>query len=297
MATTVAGAFSDFKARLEITDRQTTIVSNCRNNVVETLKKGGVSLMSTPESLLIGSYDRQTLTRYLTEGDVDVMVVLDGGVHKDWNDAEGTVKALDKVKAVLAAKYTTTTMRRDRNCVTMKLAEFRLDVVPAFQYGTPVSYYTIPDSIRKQWVKTNPITFATKMADLNKTMAGSFIPVTKMVKGWNRQQGWPIRSFHLECLLHSYFSVHTLSSSYSVMLTNFFAQLGTALNLPMYEPVLYDRVDTYMDEGVPTRRTKAVTKATDAAASSAKALANDAYPSIAIPLWKGLLGEFFPTYG
>jgi hypothetical protein len=52
MATTVRQAFQQFSSNLEITDRQTTLVSNRRQNVVSALKK---SLILHPEeSKVIG---------------------------------------------------------------------------------------------------------------------------------------------------------------------------------------------------------------------------------------------------
>ncbi len=294
MATTVKTAFSEFKTNLEITDRQTTLVATRRANVVQALA-AQLTLHPT-SSLVIGSWDRQTLMRYLSEGDVDVMVVLNYGVHKDWDNADGTVKALDKFKSILQATYPNTTLRRDRNCITMQFSEFRLDVVPAFKIDT--GYYKIPDSVRRAWLSTDPIAFASRMTDVNKTLDGAFIPLVKMVKGWNRQQGWPIKSFHLECLMYERYRTYTQGYTYSSMLKVFFENLAGQLSSSVFEPVQGDRVDGYLDEGSPTKRSLAIAKARLAATASAEALADeDKYPSVAIGEWRTLLGEFYPTYG
>lgn len=58
-------------------------------------------------------------------------------------------------ECLTSQKIATTEMRRDRNCITMKLSEFSLDIVPAFSYTD--GSFTIPDSIDKVWLKTNPI--------------------------------------------------------------------------------------------------------------------------------------------
>jgi tRNA nucleotidyltransferase (CCA-adding enzyme) len=159
MALTVKQSFATYKSNLEITDRQVSLVGTRRTNVVNALA-ANLTLHSTQPSLLMGSWDRQTLTRFLSEGDVDVMVVLHYGENKAWDTPEGTVRALDRFKTILQAQnaYKSTPMRRDRNCITMQFSEFRLDVVPAFQYEG--GYYQIPDSVRRMWVSTDPHAFA-----------------------------------------------------------------------------------------------------------------------------------------
>lgn len=295
MATTILQAFKEYASNLEITDRQINLVSQRRNNVVAAIKEY-LSLYSTP-SMLIGSYDRRTLTRYLSEGDVDVMVILHYGNHKEWDTAEGTEKVLDRFKAILDEKYPSTTKRRDRNCITMQFSEFRLDVVPAFSHES--GHYKIPDSVDRKWLRTNPLQFSEKISSINKSMNGSFIPLIKMVKGWNREVGWPIRSFHLECLMHNRYQSYTTGYTYDSMLRFFFEALPDYLSTSCFDPVMGERVDTYLDNiATKTKRQIAIEKARKAAAASKEAFENqDKYPSIAIGKWKALLGEFFPGYG
>lgn len=296
MATSIEQAFKAYKANLEITDRQEALVSRRRADVVKVLG-AKLRLSSDQPSLVIGSWDRHTLTRYLSEGDVDVMVVLHYGENKGWDTAEGTILALDRFKVILQAAYPSATLRRDRNCITMQFSEFRLDVVPAFRYKT--GYYTIPDSIRRRWVPTDPIAFADKITAVNTTMDGSFVPLIKMVKGWNRDKGWPIRSFHLECIMHSRYKTYTKDYTYPSMLRFFFQDLPGYLAGECKDPVRSDRVDTYLDNGAsPSKRQIAISKAKTAAAAAKEAYEDqDKYLSVAIGEWKGLLGEFFPTYG
>lgn len=295
MATTVEGAFRDFKVRLEITDRQEALVSQRRGGVVATLKRS-LTLSTAPESLVIGSWDRHTLTRYLTEGDVDVMVILNYGVYKDWYNGPGTIKALDRFKAILDAAYPSTTKRRDRNCITMRFSEFRLDVVPAFRGDG--DFYLIPDSVRQKWVQTAPTGFASRVTTVNQNTGERFVPLIKMVKAWNRENGWPIRSFHLECMLYDQCNGYTEAYSYPSMLKAFFDTLANRLASAAYDPVRGDQVDTYLDEGTPTRRSKAIVRAKVASVAAAKAYTDqERYPATAIGEWKALLGEFFPTYG
>jgi hypothetical protein len=297
MATTVKQAFQQFSTNLEITDRQTTLVANRRRNVVSALKEN--LTLHPDESKVIGSWDRRTLTRYLSEADVDVTIILNYGKHEDWNNPAGTIKALDRFKAILDEAYPNTTKRRDRNCITMQFSEFRLDVVPAFKYKG--GFYTIPDSVRQLWVSTDPFTFAERITTVNTNMGGTFVPLIKMVKAWNRNVGWPIRSFHLECLLYKHYATYTQTYTYPSTLTVFFGALAGYLGGSCFEPVKGDRVDTYLDNGATrSKRQIAVDKAKAAAVLAKEANEDEEKYSASVPIgeWRSLFGEeFFPAYG
>lgn len=295
MATTIKSAFREYATNLNITDRQTTIVTNCKNNMVKVL--GSQLKLHNEKARVIGSWDRDTLTRYLFEGDVDVMVVLHYGQHKDWDNGDGATKALASFKRILDLAYPKTPCRVDQHCVTMKLSQFRLDVVPAFR--TDSGSYLIPDTHAGRWIKTNPIAFANAITEVNKQMDGTFVPLIKMVKGWNREAGWPIKSFHLECMLYNHYHLYTQSYSYSSTLKVFLEALPAYLSSACYDPITGERVDSYLDGGgSTTHRVRAITKAQKAAAAAKEAYGDEAlYPSVAIGEWKALLGEFFPSYG
>jgi Second Messenger Oligonucleotide or Dinucleotide Synthetase domain len=294
VATTIKQAFDEYASNLELRSRQVTLVSERRTNVVRALRQ---SLSLHPEeSKVIGSWDRHTLTRYLSEGDVDVMVILSYSDNKQWDNSGGTIKALNRFRDILDIAYPDTPKRRDRNCITMQFSEFRLDVVPAF--SNKDGYYEIPDSVRRRWVKTDPFTFAEKITNVNTAMEGTFVPLIKMVKGWNREVGWPIRSFHLECLLYHHYRSYAQSYSYSSTMNVFFSKLSGYLGSRCYDPVQGDQVDSYLDEGGTRTRAGAIRKARAAATKAAEAYNDqEKYPAVAIDEWKDLLGEFFPAYG
>lgn len=292
MATTIRQAFDQYSTNLELKDRQENLVSQRRANVVATLKQEIV--LHSEESKVIGSWDRRTLTRYLSEGDVDVMVILHYAQNKQWDSGSGTVAALDRFRVILDETYPDTEKRRDRNCVTLQFSEFRLDVVPAFKINS--GYYRIPDSVRRQWTATNPFDFADKITAINKRMSGSFVPLIKMMKGWNREAGWPIRSLHLECLMYHRYKSYDRGYTYPSMLKVSFQNLPQYLADSCYDPVMGDRLDTYLDDR--GTRQQAIRKARVAAAAASEALeAQENNPATAIRAWKALLGEFFPAYG
>lgn len=295
MAKTIKSSFDEYATNLILTDRQESLILKCQSGVVKTLKDG-LSLHQQG-SIVIGSWARNTMTRFLSEGDVDLMVILHYNNNKKWNSSDGTINALDKFKAILDEAYPNTLKRRDRNCITMQFSQFRLDVVPAFKCVG--DYYKIPDSVRKCWLITDPICFANKVTSINKAMDNSFIPLIRMIKGWNREVGWPIRSFHLECMMIQRYQRYSKKYTYDSMLRCFFESLPKYIRGSCYDPIKGDRVDTYLDNNaVKTKRTIAIEKAEAAAKDSKLAIEMESRSlSEAIRLWKSLLGGFFPQYG
>lgn len=296
MATTVISSFAEFATRLNITDRQEKIVSNCRTNVVDKLK-AELELHPTQPSLLIGSYDRDTMPRYLSNGDVDVMVVLHYSKNEDWYNAQGTVNALQKFSRVLSNAFQQTPCGIDRNCVTMKLKEFRLDVVPAFYFND--GSYKIPDTYRKSWLATQPKQFSEHITQINKNMDGGFVPFVKMIKAWNNQYDTRIRSFHLECMLANSCAAYQRRYSYHSLAKVFFEGLPARLRGVSYDPVAGDRLDAYLDNSLEASDRDLLIKRAERAAKLAEEAYNqsDSNPKRAIENWKKLFGEFYPACG
>ena len=79
-----------------------------------------------------------------------------------------------------------------------------------------------------------------------KNMNGSFIPLIKMVKAWNRHQNNILRGFHIECLMQSHYKKYAQDYTYHSTLKVFFNALGNYLSSPAYDPITGDRVDYYL---------------------------------------------------
>ncbi len=297
MAYTVISSFNDFLTNLNITDRQSTVVSTCRTNVINAIKKE-LTLNDT-QSLLIGSWDRNTLVKYLSEGDVDVMVILHYSNNKDLVDGPNSeTRTLNKFKDILQSKYPNTEMRRDRHCITMKLSQFTLDVVPAIEYTA--GGYRIPDSVDGKWINTNPIKFAELITSINKNTDGMVIPVIKMLKAWNRNIGYLLSGYHIECMAYNHYKNYTEKYTYGSTLQVFFSKLSNYLTNSTYDPISSSRVDTYLDNSASyTNRQIAINKAISAASKSTSAVEMNekGYNEKAIILWKDIFGDFFPIYG
>lgn len=296
MAKTIISSFSEFASRVNITDRQEQVVSTCRSNVVQKLASE-LDLYPDQPSRLIGSYDRDTLPRYLSSGDVDVMVVLHYGKNLGWHTTDGTLQVLQKFRKILSTAYTQTPCGIDRNCVTLKLSQFRLDVVPAFI--NPDGSYLIPDSYRKSWLSTQPTDFSNLVTAINKNLAGRFVPFVKMIKAWNNQNEVRIRSFHLETILANTFAPHTGTFPYSDLTKYFFDRLPDRLSGSTIDPTSQDRLDEYLDNNALSTRRQILVARAKRASQLATTATNygEYYEKSAIETWKQLFQEFFPAYG
>lgn len=296
MAKTVNAAFRQFASNVNITDRQTGIVSSCRETVVRSIKNE-VSL-HPQQSLLIGSYDRNTMPRYLSRGDVDVMVIMHYGDNKSWDNSDGTTYALQKIRRTLQKTYPKTPCGVDRNCVTLQFLEFRLDVVPAFKHDD--GYYKIPDTYRKEWLPTSPKGFGKRVTQINSNMRSCFIPFVKMIKSWNEQYKDRIRGFHLECMLADHYQSHFQNYTYESMAAAFLGDLPTRISRACYDPITGDRLDGYLgDSSIFSKRITMMKRARRAADQALKAVQFDqaGYKSSSIQEWRKIFGEFFPAYG
>lgn len=297
MATTIKQSFQKFKENMEITDRQTTVVSTCWTNLVNTFIESHLSL-HPQKNKVIGSYDRNTLIWPLSNGDVDLMIILHYEDNKENYNSEGTIKILDKFKYILDKKYPDTPKRRDRNCITMQLSQFRLDVVPAF-YNSDW-YYIIPDSIEKKWIDTNPIKFAEGITSINKKMEWYFIPLIKMVKSRNKNNWNLLNGYHIECMMYHRYKTYTKGYTYDSMMKVFFENLPNYIQNSCYDPIMMGTVvDSYLWGYFDDKRQAAIKKAKKAKEIATLALSESekGNEESAIKLWKTLLGNHFPNYG
>jgi hypothetical protein len=134
---------------------------------------------------------------------------------------------------------------------------------------------------------------------INKNMDGDFVPLIKMIKGWNREYTKRLRSFHLECIMANHYSKYEKSYTFNSMVRAFFSNLSDYLNSEAYDPITHDRVDLYLDNGsLGNKREDYVTRAKDTSKLAEEAFQDsEKYPTVAIGEWKKIFGEFFPAYG
>lgn len=196
MATTVQQAFQKLRENLEITGLQASTVSTRQQSVREVLEEE----LAVEDSFLTGSYSRSTMIAPLSEADVDIFFVLDPKYYHNYNGQNGgQAGLLDLVKRALLRTYTRTpSISRSGQAVTITFTDFAVDVVPGFRRQG--GGFLIPNSIRQNWLSTDPKKHVEIMTNANKAHSGDLVPLVKMIKGWNRKNGSHFPSFHLEVL-------------------------------------------------------------------------------------------------
>ncbi len=130
MAFTIAQAFSELRANLEITDFQESVIATRQQAVRSTLPAG----MEVLDDFLTGSYRRQTMIAPLKEADVDIFVIFPVTYFNHYNGQNGgPAGLLDFTKRTLLKKYTRTpSISRNGQAVTIRFDDFVVDVVVGF---------------------------------------------------------------------------------------------------------------------------------------------------------------------
>ncbi|HSH81657.1 MAG TPA: CBASS oligonucleotide cyclase [Herpetosiphonaceae bacterium] len=287
MATSISGAFSTFKSRLEVTDLQSQAVSTRQKNVREVIEDG----LTVLDSFLTGSYIRSTMIAPLAKADIDVFFVLSA----DYYDKDGQGALLDRVKRVLKKKYTTPDISRDGQAVTVSFNDFQVDVVPGF--NRKGGGYLIPNTQGGTWISTNPKEHVRISSEHNKAHNYDLIPLIKMLKCWNRNIGSHFRSFHLEVLAWQIFTGVTMTN-FSSGARFFFDKGRQAIAEKNYDPSGYGGDVGYyinsrekIDDAV-SRFSTAYNRAI-----KAEAYARDGNIADAIEEWQKIFGGNFPSYG
>jgi hypothetical protein len=289
MATTVTQAFREFQANLNITEPQSSTVSTRQQNVRDAV----AGEMTVLDDFLTGSYRRHTLIAPLGEADIDVFIVLDSKYY----ESGGQVSLLDRVRRVLLKTYPKTPrISRNGQAVTIIFDDFRVDVVAGF-YGDS-GRYLIADSIRGQWIGTNPKRHVELWSESNTAHGGDLVPLMKMLKCWNRAHSSLLTSFHLETLTREALENVTISNFPSGVRFVLDRVRSSVLTGYTADPAGYgDNVARYLDthskrSDVHVRLDAALTKAREA-----EALEREGRTRAAIEKWGVIFGEYFPAYG
>jgi len=288
MATTITSGFNKLKENLEITSLQSSTVSTRQRNVREAIE----SEMTVLSSFLTGSYQRSTMIAPLGEADVDVFVVMDSKYY----ETDGQASLLDKVKRVLRQTYPDTpSISRNGQAVTITFTDFKVDVVPGFYRNG--GGYLIPDSVLKRWIETDPTKHVELSSQTNKAHGGDFVPLVKMLKGWNRKNGAALRSFHLETLARQVMSGVTISS-YPSGVRYFFDNARNWIKVKLYDPAGYGGdIGAYLN--TTTKMDDAISRLKSAydRAKAAEDYETEGKTEKAFERWRMVFDSYFPAYG
>ena len=300
VAKTIVQGFQELRSRLEITDLQSSAVSQRHQNIREILKQE-LPVLEDGGDFLTGSYVRKTMIAPLKEADIDIFFVLNRSYYYDNNQAS----LLDKVKSTLKKAYPNTAdISRDGQAITISFHDFKVDVVPAFHRMLSffVPGYLIANTITKTWVITNPKKHIEIWSKANQEHNGDLIPLIKMMKAWNKTNGALLTSFHLECLLLSIWNGQSITDFPSAVLYAF----GRArrffrypLLFTVHDPAVSDsNVGAYLNtrkkrEAVLSRLEMAYTRAKKAQETASQGNIQEAFTN-----WQYIFGDYyFPAFG
>jgi hypothetical protein len=288
-------AFDKFRKRLELSDTESKDASKRHTEVRDCIRSG----FDVKTDFLSGSYKRHTKTKPLK--DVDIFFVL--GDKEKWRRDKPPVEMLEAFDSCLKKKYSDKDQTElCRRAVTVIFEKnyypedhdgkvLSIDAVPAFTSGP--DEYEIPDKVTGTWIKTNPEKHKSQATAKNKEMDGTWVPLVKMIKGWNRANGKPIKpSFLVEVMAEEL--VEAPFSDYPNEVRNCFAAMEANISRSWPDPAgLGPPVSDQMTADLVTAARKALQEAQRNAALAARA-EQTGRQGEALRIWRNVLGDYFP---
>lgn len=284
MPKTIVSGFDELQSRLNITALQTGAVASRHTNVRDAIKAD----FATLDDFLTGSYRRSTMILPLKDADVDVMVVL----HPSYHEKYGATALLERLRAVLLKSYTTPKVSRSGQAVTITFSDFKVDVVVG--YNRSGGGYLIANSYTNAYLSTDPKKHVELWSTSNTAQNGMLVPLIKMLKGWNRENGGLLRSFHLEVMARAVYEGGKVGN-YPGAVKAFFEVAERYLDVT--DPAGYGgNVGSYLsksDRGSVVSRFSSA----DARAKDALDYANRGSVDKAYERWGLVFGNYWPAYG
>jgi hypothetical protein len=286
MAKTIAQGFDLLKKNLEITELQEKTISDRQ----VAIRKAIAAEFEVLDSFLMGSYARSTMIAPLKDADVDIFFVLDAKYYAQY----GPQALLAQVSRILTKYYSRVTdINPDGQAVTVTFADFKIDVVPGFYRKG--GGYLIPDAKRGVWIHTDPKKHIELWTESNKAHKGEFVPVVKMIKGWNKSHGKLISSFHLECMVRKVLWGVGVST-YPATTRFIFEKLIARILQAEEDPAGYGAdVSVYLTAQMRQRISSECSKAYDQS-REAERLEAAGLTSRAFDEWRKVFGDYFPAY-
>jgi len=288
----IASTFQSYLSSLELNDRERAEASAQQVALRDRLRLH----LAVVDSRLVGSYRRGTAIRPLK--DIDVFVVLEAGKHRH-DVPEAPLRLLQTIDRVLRASYPNHQPRIQGRSVNITFSGTGIgyDIVPAFA-PTPMGgadtkppYYEIPDRRASTWIYTNPAAHAAACIAANKRAGGMLNGLIKAAKHWNRGNGKPLSSFHIEVMSYSKFE--SKPADPRVGLRDLFQHLASAVMDACPDPAgLGLAIDADLTPQERTHAQKLLLRAAEVAQAAVNA-EREGYDDDAIALWRALLGDAF----
>ncbi len=293
MSLTVTASFQKFKENLQISDIQESTISTRQKNIRETLDVE----LDVIDSFLTGSYRRETIIAPLNKADIDIFVVLDPKYFSHYSGQNGgQAGLLDLVKAALRRTYPKTPdVSRNGQAVTIQFTDFMVDVVPSF--NRKGGGYLIPNSISQSWISTDPKKHIELVKSANTLHEGSFVPLVKMIRAWNRNTGKFFSSFHLEMVALRVFEGVQITD-FSSGARYFFDKGRYYMDKQLIDPAGYSGdVGAYINTQEKIQEATSKFQLAYERAIKAEAAAQRSNIKEAVDFWIKIFGDYFPSYG
>ena len=290
---TTTEAFDKFRQNLELSATEAADAQRRHADVRSRIRDD----FDVKTDFLSGSYARHTKTKPLK--DVDVLFVL--GEGERWRREEPPIDMLRAFEASLKKKYAADQISIGRRSASVEFEKpnyaddhpgkiLSIDAVPALPCKDG---YEIPDKVTGTWIKTNPETHAAQATAKNKALDGKWVPLVKMLRGWNRANGKPIQpSFLVEVMAEGL--VDAPFSGYPNEVRNFFAAAADTIHQTWADPAgLGPPVSDQMTSDLVNKARTALREAEQKAALAFRA-EQRGNQGEALRLWKEILGSYFP---
>lgn len=157
------------------------------------------------ETLVFGSFDRETILPRWADNDSDVDYMI---VFRDDQQYQPQTY-LNWLRDFASNAYSRSEIYQSHPTVVLELSKIKFELVPAikpwgYMIPTNTTYYS-------RWQSTDPKTLKSKVTNSN-VMNSSIRPLIRIMKYWNVKHGRPYASFELEDMIasHLYWGANNL---------------------------------------------------------------------------------------
>jgi hypothetical protein len=241
--------------------------------------------------LQVGSYGRKTGIAGIS--DLDMVFELPLSVQERFDSYAGNGQSalLQDVKAILCAKYPTTTgIKGDGQVVVINFKSLRVEVLPCFRQAD--DSYLHPDTHDGgTWEYTNPRPEIAAVIELDKVSNGCYRDLCRMTRAWKNNVGLNIGGWLIDTLCYRLITSNEKYNSYG------FEDYGRlCLDLFCFMSNLDESQEYWMSPGSNQRvykKANFIPKAKKAFNKASEAIAADSAES-ATKMWSDIFGKKFP---
>ncbi len=290
MASAVSKRFTAFLENITLTPKQLASGKDSRERVVRVLNgRYWESQSKTQHSKFIGSWGKYTRVR--PPRDVDVLFKLPHSVYHRFERRTGNRQSqlLQEVKRVLAATFTTTSIKGDGPVVNVPFTSYNVELIPVFSLSSGQYWICMTD--RGGYYKSADYDAESKLVQAsNDDTKNNTRQLIRMIKRWQAYCSVPIKSFWIELVAIDFLNgwAHSDKSSvyYDWMVRDFLKHLEGKADSTVYAPGTYEAMDL---------GDAWLSKARMARRRAEKACDNEAkYPIAAGEEWQKIFGTDIP---